>query len=396
MAAKLTLMGVAAELQQVAPAIEASAALTLVDVAKEQAATSPNATNTLSTATKTLLDVARQEQASSTVASETGDTTANKSVLLDLAKQISREDSARIANSISATAQEVKAAQGELRAAALNDVVAQVAREEQVAVVALQANINNDKRIETSKALSTAALKPDPSGDDDGYSSFEDEENTADKANNQKKLSRARAQDEDSDVEEDAGDSGPQRTTPCDSKECKEFLRAVYHSDKTKIRDMLENGDVDANVADQVLFPSDIAVLGVGDTHERRLAFSPARLERIALGCLAGALGCPLLAPRQGGEREPGRSRKVTLAAACSLAHTALPVQMNGWSPLHVAVVREAVSCVKLLLDAGADPSISDHYGDTVVTIARGLRGKKRLKLLELLQEARAQHGNQP
>jgi ankyrin repeat protein len=58
---------------------------------------------------------------------------------------------------------------------------------------------------------------------------------------------------------------------------------------------------------------------------------------------------------------------------------------MNGWSPLHVAAVRGAVSCVKLLLDAGADTSIVDLYGDSPADIAAAARGKKRLQLLELL-----------
>lgn len=68
---------------------------------------------------------------------------------------------------------------------------------------------------------------------------------------------------------------------------------------------------------------------------------------------------------------------------------------MNGWSPLHVAAVREAVGCVKLLLDAGADPRIVDLYGDSPADIAAAARGKKRAQLLELLQGAAARGGNQ-
>lgn len=58
---------------------------------------------------------------------------------------------------------------------------------------------------------------------------------------------------------------------------------------------------------------------------------------------------------------------------------------MNGWSPLHVAAVRGAVGCAKLLLAAGADASLVDLYGDSPADIAASARGKARGQLLELL-----------
>lgn len=63
-------------------------------------------------------------------------------------------------------------------------------------------------------------------------------------------------------------------------------------------------------------------------------------------------------------------------------------MQMNGWAPLHIAAVRQALSCVKLLVDAGADASVVDLYGDSAVDLALATRGKKRARLLELLSQS--------
>lgn len=71
------------------------------------------------------------------------------------------------------------------------------------------------------------------------------------------------------------------------------------------------------------------------------------------------------------------------------LTPLALPLdaQMSGWTPLHVAVVREQLPCMKILLRAGADPRIKDSYSDTVVDILHAVRGKKRAKFLQTLHQ---------
>lgn len=101
--------------------------------------------------------------------------------------------------------------------------------------------------------------KPDSNvEDDDGYSSFDDED--AAKTPTSKKETKAKNkreqpadEDSDGDASGDGDDeAGPERTTPCESKESKEFLHAVFRADKSRIRELLDSGDVDANTADQV------------------------------------------------------------------------------------------------------------------------------------------------
>ncbi|KAJ8524521.1 hypothetical protein ON010_g16597 [Phytophthora cinnamomi] len=72
---------------------------------------------------------------------------------------------------------------------------------------------------------------------------------------------------------------------------------------------------------------------------------------------------------------------------------TSLSTQINGWTALHVAVVRESVPCVQLLLSSGAEPRIRDLYGDSVVECLQAARRKSKLQMLQLLQDARNHSG---
>ncbi|KAJ0410754.1 hypothetical protein ATCC90586_001383 [Pythium insidiosum] len=85
----------------------------------------------------------------------------------------------------------------------------------------------------------------------DGYSSFEDEEETTRKATSTWGTKRAQRHSTDNQSEA-ADESGPQKTIASDSEESKTFLRAVYFNDSRRVRDMLDENVVDASVADQV------------------------------------------------------------------------------------------------------------------------------------------------
>ncbi|KAG2770855.1 hypothetical protein PC129_g15401 [Phytophthora cactorum] len=317
-------------LLDVAKAMNAEAAskaanLTLVDVA--------NADNAANNSAKpmTLMDVAKQERQ------------APKQTLQQLAQEIDKEDRSRIQVALESTAKEVKVERQEFRSQALKQTTEQLQQEEQQAAHVLQAKAV-DAGHSKHKVADADSNKEEDEDDDEGYSSFEDDE--APKKDN-KKLQDPVMSEEEEPADKEESYHPPPRTTPSESKESKEFMRAVYRADKYQVRDMLNDEVVDANIADQH---------GWSGLH---WAASQNHSEILNL----------LL--QKGGEVN------------------AID-QTNGWTALHVAVVRESVSCVKILLSSGADPRIRDNYGDTVVECLQAASRKNKLKMLQLLQETRS------
>lgn len=56
----------------------------------------------------------------------------------------------------------------------------------------------------------------------------------------------------------------------------------------------------------------------------------------------------------------------------------------GGITPLHLAVTKEKLTCVRALIDSGADMSIRDDRGQDAITKAE-LRSKKSKSVLNLL-----------
>ncbi|POM65890.1 Kinesin-like protein [Phytophthora palmivora] len=208
-----------------AEAASDSATLSLVDVAKGENA--ENGSKAL-----TLVDVAKQ-------------THAPRQTLHQLAQEIEKEDRSRIQVNLESTAKKVSLERQELRSQTIKQaVVAVTQEEEQVAQILLEKV--DERKHEVTDLDSNKENNGDDDGDD-GYSSFEDDDGTPTKNSKKQKDTVTTAGTND---EEETYDPPP-RTTPSESKESKEFLRAVYRADKYQVRDMLASEVVDANVADQ-------------------------------------------------------------------------------------------------------------------------------------------------
>lgn len=220
----------------------------LLDIAKQQQQSES------SRGVKSLLDVAKQQQQETTepkpsamtlmdVAKQNQPVVDKGSMLSGLAKQIDEEDSARVAAALVETAKEVKSAQQANRSAVISAAVEKVEKEDASAASTLRAAIVENKNHSDNNGVG---------GDEDGYSSFEDEDNR--KADNNKKAKSVKKEKEfdGSDTSESGEAMGPERTTISDSQESKELLRAVFRADKSRVRELLDTGDVDANAADQV------------------------------------------------------------------------------------------------------------------------------------------------
>lgn len=260
--------------------------------------------------------------------------------------------------------------------------------------------------------------------DDDGYSSFggddynneeENEKLTGDKAKAKAKAkASARKQhllDEDNGNESEEV-AAPERTTASDSRESKVFLRAVYRADMRTIQGMLTSRDASVTTADQVgsVCPS------FGILHGRTERPTLVSLMRTCVVLLCGfvwdgstdgvdSTGQHRRATRRFWSCCSRRERRSTLWSTCvvdgewnCLYKTLSEVrthqfcrgayvygQINGWTPLHVAAVRELLPCVQLLLRAEASARINDKYGDSASDILRSVRGKKREKVLQML-----------
>jgi chemotaxis protein histidine kinase CheA len=209
-------------LLDVAKAMNAEAAgnVSLVDVARAERGS--DGSKPLS-----LMDVAKQETP--------------KQTLQQLAQEMDKEDRSRMQVALEATAREVKAERQELRSQALQHTAAEVNNEEQQAGAVLQAKA---AAAGNSKQEVVGLDSKEEDDEEDGYSSFEDDDTP-------KKSSKKEPADEEPADEEETYDPPP-HTTPSESKESKEFLRAVYRADKYQIRDMLDSEVVDASIADQV------------------------------------------------------------------------------------------------------------------------------------------------
>ncbi|KAK1947697.1 Kinesin-like protein KIF15 [Phytophthora citrophthora] len=314
---------------------ESSSNMSLVNVAK--AGNSVKSSKSL-----TLMDVAQQE------------VQAPKQTLQHLAQEMNEEDRSRIQTALDSKAKEVKDERQQLRSQTLQQTAAELQQEELKAVQVLQAKVDNSKQ---------EVAHPDSGNEYDDDDNFEDE---LPKDNSKKQKEPVVRQDNEPADEEPY--EPPPRTTPSESKESKEFLRAVYRADKYHIREMLNEEVVDANIADQVEYTTWILVLLFGLSHSsRKFQHGWSGLHWAASQNHAEILKLLL---QQG-------------AQVNAIDH------INGWTALHVAVIRESISCISILLSSGADPRIRDNYGDTVVDCLQAASRKKKVRMLQLLQEVR-------
>ncbi|KAG1684520.1 hypothetical protein DVH05_011034 [Phytophthora capsici] len=175
----------------------------------------------------TLMDVVQQE------------VQAPKHTLQQVAQEINEEDRSKIQTALDSKAKAVKDERQQLRSQTLQQTAAEMQQEERNSAQVLQAKVANSKQ---------EVADPDSDNEYDDDDSFEDELPKG----NSKKEKEAVAGDDDGPVDEEEPYEAPPRTTPSESKESKEFLRAVYRADKYHIRDMLNEEVVDANIADQV------------------------------------------------------------------------------------------------------------------------------------------------
>uniref|UniRef100_K3WTM2 Uncharacterized protein n=1 Tax=Globisporangium ultimum (strain ATCC 200006 / CBS 805.95 / DAOM BR144) TaxID=431595 RepID=K3WTM2_GLOUD len=345
--AKISLLDVAKSMEQQQQTSSKSTGdgepkLSLAEFAKSQAAGQLGAAfSAQTTKPLSLLDVA--QQGSDVEKAQT------RASLTNLAQKINAEDTKRIENAVMETTKEVQAEQRKQRATIVKEAVAEVQQEEALAAEKLAAQIQKVQSMEqivTNMPKKQPAAKPNineatAAADDDGYSSFEDDEERPSNFKN-KVPKKQELHDE---HESDSGAQGerPLRTTPSDSAESKTFLRAVYRADLRKVEDMLDSSEADATVADQHGWSGLHWAASQG--HSKLLEFL------IKKGAEINAVD-----------------------------------QMNGWAALHVAVVREQLPCAQILLRAGADPRIRDSYGDSALDIVHAVRGKKRSKFLQILQ----------
>lgn len=298
-------------------AVEGTATLSLID-----GASAANSTAKV----LTLMDVAQHETHSSQD---------SKKTLEQVAQDCDHDDRVKIQVALQSAANDVKIERQVNRSQTFHQTAAQVEEEELQAVAVLQAKV---ACVDQAKHNADDSVSKDD--DDEGYSSFEEE--SPEKAFN--KVQEPVMLDE-----EDPADVGESydpliQTTTSESKESKEFVRAVYRADKYQIRDMLENDVVDVNVADQHGWSG--LHWAASQNHSEILKFL------LQKGAKVNAID-----------------------------------QMNGWTALHVAVVQEAASCVSILLSSGADPRIRDKYDDTVVECLQAASTKNKRKMLQCLHE---------
>ncbi|KAG1691233.1 hypothetical protein DVH05_027095 [Phytophthora capsici] len=212
----------------------------LLDVAKAMNAES--SVNVSDGKSLTLMDVVQQE------------VQAPKQTLQQVAQEINEEDRSRIQTALDSKAKAVKDERQQLRSQTLRQTAVEMQQEEQKSAQVLQAKVANSKQ---------KVADPDSDNEYDDDDSFEDELPKG----NSKKEKEVVASDDDEPVDEEEPYEAPPRTTPSESKESKEFLRAVYRADKYHIRDMLNEEVVDANIADQVEDDAWIFVLLFGFVH---------------------------------------------------------------------------------------------------------------------------------
>lgn len=262
-----SLMDVAKSMDQQAPpsrpqAPEATATTSLVDFAKKQQAAG-DASGTKKP--MTLMDVARQEN-SAAASARGSDVAPGTKSLQSIAQEINDEESKRIEKALATTANDVRTEQRERQSNVLKEAAAEVQQEESQAALNLVAKIE----MKSSSCPSPPVEKPisnqkqhheartDYEDENDGYSSFgdqEEEQETQEKKQKQKPTkSKKKLIFDDDENESDGGEgnTGPERTIASDTPESKTFLRAVYRADLRTIQDMLGSEDASATTADQV------------------------------------------------------------------------------------------------------------------------------------------------
>ncbi|TYZ65592.1 hypothetical protein PybrP1_011104 [[Pythium] brassicae (nom. inval.)] len=297
----------------------------LLDVARATSDHTLSAMNE-SNATRSLADVAKK-QATSTTRPQS--LVGLAGVTIVAAMKPPRPSS--VLQSLAQVTNENDAKRGEHQPSALAEVAAKVQRQEAHA----EEPTPTVSTRQTVGRANTSATDGDRVSDD-GYSSFGDEEEEGEDkkptAMKPKALAPTRKQQllNDDENESEGEADAPERTTASDSAESKAFLRAVYRADMRKVQDMLDSGDASVTTADQ------------GHTKILELLLKKG-------------------------------------ASIDAVEH------INGWTPLHVAAVRELLPCVKLLLRSGASARIKDSYGDSASDILRSVRGKKRERILQML-----------
>ncbi|DAZ97806.1 TPA: hypothetical protein N0F65_002476 [Lagenidium giganteum] len=347
-AAKPSLLDVAKSMQAPIATADSGAAvqpepqkkLTLLDVAKDQAVIVGESHGAEAAVGKmTLVDVAHIQKASTRASV--------RSSLTDIAQEINKEENTRIQKALETTATEVKNETIARQISVLSEAVKEIQQEESQAANILLKKVVETKQAEQSVSNDVATPEGTPrvstkaTEKQDGYSSFEDDE-PSNQSKDKNKHTKASTDVDADGKDDDEGGDAPLRTTPSDRPESKVFLRAVYRGDLRKVRDMLEK-EVDANVADQH---------GWSGLH---WAASQDHVDVLDLLIKEGS-------------------------QVSAVDH------MNHWSPLHIAIIREAVSSAKALLAAGADTKQRDLYGDRAVDYVGSVRGKKKSKFRELFE----------
>ncbi|KAJ8524520.1 hypothetical protein ON010_g16596 [Phytophthora cinnamomi] len=156
-----------------AEAAGTSANLSLVDVAKAE-----NAANNASTKPLTLMDVAK---------TEAQPTELPKQTLQQLAQEIDKEDRSRIQAALESAAKDVKVERQEFRTQTLKQAAAELHQEEQQAAQVLKAKVVHASEGSTKHEAADRDNDNDKENDeDDGYSSFEDDEDSAPKKDTKK------------------------------------------------------------------------------------------------------------------------------------------------------------------------------------------------------------------
>jgi hypothetical protein len=225
--------------EQKAPAaanVTAKPSVSLVDVAHEIQATKL----TMAAQPLTLMDVARKTETSSRASST--------AALQSLAQEINAEERVRLDTVITKAAVAVKQETAQERASVLKVAATEVLREEETqdATPPITGSPENQHASKASPFPPTNRIE----NDNDGYSSFEDDDDVEPtKKTKAKKVPEIIPSNE----EENPSESdGPEKTTPSESLIAKAFLRTIYRGDTRRVRDMMRDGDVDGCTADQV------------------------------------------------------------------------------------------------------------------------------------------------
>ena len=79
-----------------------------------------------------------------------------------------------------------------------------------------------------------------------------------------------------------------------------------------------------------------------------------------------------------------GRDKPQAVAALLEAGADVNRQGLNGYSPLHGGVLGDRIEIVRMLLAAGADPTLPDRKGETPLDVAR----MRNPEIAELLEQA--------